>query len=158
MCKLDKARWKGTPPISKFWQARASPAMTTATFLQVTKIERSTGTRTPIRSQIFKYLRFFSKESKVSSELVAIQEPASLVKKEGTHLPTGKYQIPVVIQKNTKIWANVQCGGRTCPIFILSYPFSPNSDKNDYSFIEINMHTKSFKDDIYKLYNYTKKM
>jgi hypothetical protein len=35
--------------------------------------------------------------------LVAIQEPASLVKKEGPHLPTGKYQIPVVIQKNTKI-------------------------------------------------------
>ena len=95
--------------------------------------------------------------SKVSSELVPIQEPASLVNKEGPHLPTGKYQIPVVMQKNTKIWANVQCGGRTCPIFILSYPFSPNCDKNDYSFIEINMHTKSFKDDIYKLYNYTKK-
>jgi hypothetical protein len=46
----------------------------------------------------------FFKESKVGSELVPIQEPASLVNKEGPHLPTGKYQIPVVTQKkNTKI-------------------------------------------------------
>jgi hypothetical protein len=43
-------------------------------------------------------------ETKVSSELVPIQEPASLVNKEGPHLPTGKYQISVVTQKkNTKI-------------------------------------------------------
>ena len=80
--------------------------------------------------------------SKVSSESVPIQEPASLVNKEGPHLPTGKYQIPMVTQKkNTKIWANVQCGDPTCPMFILPYPVSPNCDGQNLLFIHRNKHT-----------------
>ena len=80
--------------------------------------------------------------SKVSSESVPIQEPASLVNKEGPHLPTGKYQIPMVtLKKNTKIWANVQCGDPTCPMFILPYPVSPNCDGQNLLFIHRNKHT-----------------
>jgi hypothetical protein len=50
-----------------------------------------------------KYLNisgFFFKESKVSSELVPIQELAPLVNKEGLHLPTGKYHTPVVTEEH----------------------------------------------------------
>ena len=48
--KQDKARCKERSLISKFWQTRASPETTKITINNVTKIERSTGTQTSIRS------------------------------------------------------------------------------------------------------------
>ena len=78
--KQDKARCKERSLISKFWPTRASPETTKTTISNVTKIERSTRTQTSIPSNTTNSPVF--SESKVSAEIVSIQESISLANKE----------------------------------------------------------------------------